>query len=61
VSESRVAEAVAWRQFENPEMGLSAVGSRYQRTGEGRGVWEDSVCTVGTVDCMNWRQCQSKV
>jgi hypothetical protein len=44
---SRVPESVAWGQFENTGMGTSAMGSRYQRTGEGRGDWEDSVCTVG--------------
>jgi hypothetical protein len=34
--ESRVAVAVAWGQFWNSERIMSAVGSQYQRTGEGQ-------------------------
>jgi hypothetical protein len=40
---ARVALGVARGEFRNPGMGTSAVGSRYQRTGEGTADREDSV------------------
>jgi hypothetical protein len=51
--ESKAAAAVGWGQFGNPGRRTSAVGSRYQRTCEGTGDWEDSARAI-----MNCRQCE---
>jgi hypothetical protein len=53
--ESRVAVAVARGQFGNLVRGTSAVGTRYQRAGEGKADREDSVCAIVNCDCVKWR------
>jgi hypothetical protein len=52
--ESRVAEVVARGQFGNKIKGAYAVGSRYQRTGEGQQT-EKIQRMCRTADCVNWQ------
>jgi hypothetical protein len=48
--ELRVAVAAEKGQFGNPGMGISSIGCRYQRTGEGTAARELSM----HVDGVNW-------